>query len=119
KPTRRLVDDPTQSVRVIDFKEKGSDVNLASRLITDAYERRCAMAAVLSSDSDLRRPIEIADALLSRGVIVLNPNTSHARSLKAVPTGSFRIRNATFRGSLFPDEVTPRIRKPDDWVSGR
>jgi hypothetical protein len=48
----------------------------------------------LSAYSDLRRPIEIADARLPRGVVVLNPNTEHAHKLEAVASGYVRIKNA-------------------------
>ena len=113
--SRRLADDQTQSVRVIDFKEKGSDVNLATTLLCDAFDGACEMAAVISGDSDLRRPIEIAAAKLERGVAVLNPNVSHARSLERAATRYVRIKNATFRASQFPEVVAERIHKPEPW----
>jgi hypothetical protein len=50
---RRRVDNPAKSVRVIDVKEKGSDVNLAAFLIHDALGGECELAGVMSSDSDL------------------------------------------------------------------
>jgi hypothetical protein len=115
KVWRRLVDEPETSVHVIDFKEKGSDVNLASRLLADAYEGVCKRAAVISSDSDLKTPITIAAAKLTGGVVVLNPNTSHARSLESVATDYRRITNKSFRASLFPEVVDGRISKPPEW----
>jgi len=46
---------------VIKTEEKGSDVNLASHLLLDAFQRNCNTAVVVSNDSDLRVPIRIAE----------------------------------------------------------
>jgi NYN domain len=116
---RRLVDNPEKSVRVIDFKEKGSDVNLAAFLIHDALGRECELACVISSDSDLVEPIRLANAALPRGVIVLSPNVGRpSRALDTVATGSRRIKDRAFRACYFPDEledVDGVITKPPAW----
>ncbi len=44
---------PPATVRVIKSEEKGSDVNLATALLVDAYERDFEQAVVVSNDSDL------------------------------------------------------------------
>jgi hypothetical protein len=54
---------PTQggprTVEVIKTEEKGSDVNLATCLLMDAFRRDCQAAVVLSNDSDLKEPISV------------------------------------------------------------
>ncbi len=40
-------------------REKGSDVNLASYLLLDAFDREYRVALVISNDSDLTHPIEL------------------------------------------------------------
>ena len=40
-------------------REKGSDVNLASYLLLDAFDREYQVALVISNDSDLTHPIEL------------------------------------------------------------
>ena len=40
-------------------REKGSDVNLASYLLLDAFDRDYEVALVISNDSDLTHPIEL------------------------------------------------------------
>lgn len=46
-------------VKVIKVEEKGSDVNLASHLLLDAFQGNFDVAAVLSNDSDLVEPVRI------------------------------------------------------------
>jgi hypothetical protein len=48
-------------VEVITTEEKGSDVNLATHLISDAYEGRLEAAALISNDSDLLAPVRLVD----------------------------------------------------------
>lgn len=42
-----------QTVEVIKTEEKGSDVNLATYLVSDAYEKDFEAAVVVTDDSDL------------------------------------------------------------------
>lgn len=116
---RRLADNPTKSVRVIDFKEKGSDVNLASYLIHDALRKECDLACVVSADSDLAEPIRLACEALPNGVIVFDPNSGRpSRKLAQVASASRRISNRTLRGCHFPDELSDDdgvITKPEAW----
>ena len=44
-------------VRVMKTEEKGSDVNLATYLLVDAFEDRFDVAVIISNDSDLKEPI--------------------------------------------------------------
>jgi uncharacterized LabA/DUF88 family protein len=46
-------------VKVIDTKEKGSDVNLASYLLLDGFKQEYDAAVVISNDSDLAEPIKL------------------------------------------------------------
>ena len=49
-------------------EEKGSDVNLASYLLLDAFQNKYDVAAVLSNDSDLTEPIRIVTRTLGKPV---------------------------------------------------
>lgn len=49
-------------VRVLDVKEKGSDVNLASYLLVDGFNKEYEMAVIISSDSDLVEPINLVSS---------------------------------------------------------
>jgi hypothetical protein len=51
-----LVDPPSggqKTVKVYKTEEKGSDVNLATYLLLDAFQQDCDLAVVISNDSDL------------------------------------------------------------------
>jgi uncharacterized LabA/DUF88 family protein len=55
-PTRMPLANPspggTRTVEVIKTEEKGSDVNLATYLLLDAFRDRCDKAVVVTNDSD-------------------------------------------------------------------
>ena len=73
KPTPRL---PLQTVDVIEQEEKGSDVNLASYLLVDAFAQEYDVAIVVSNDSDLVTPITLvvpAAAALASSIIARPP----------------------------------------------
>jgi hypothetical protein len=44
---------------VFTYEEKGTDVNLATRLLLDGFNRRYESAAVISNDGDLKMPIQV------------------------------------------------------------
>jgi hypothetical protein len=120
KVPRHLVDDPGKVVRIIDYKEKGSDVNLASLLLADAFRGECTAAGVISDDSDLALPISIAKGELKEGVTLLNPNvaTKPARKLRGIATAYRSISDSAFAACLFSDTLTdPKgtITKPATW----
>jgi hypothetical protein len=117
---RRLHADSTTSVYVWDIKEKGSDVNLASLLLHDAYEQACERAAVVSDDSDLALPVEIAARVLPAGVYVFNPNKAKVAGggLRSRATHYEWIPDTAFAACQLPSDVRgPRgaISKPGDW----
>lgn len=109
-------------VKVWKTEEKGSDVNLATHLLVDAYEGNYELAVVVSNDGDLKGPVEHVRNNLGKPVGVLNPrrNRSYALSPPRLPRGSFYkpIREGVLRASQFPDEITDRrgtFRKPGGW----
>lgn len=60
-------------VQVAKVEEKGSDVNLASHLIRDAFQNRFTEAMVLSNDTDLIEPIRIVTQELGKRVGLIAP----------------------------------------------
>ena len=105
--------------RVLRTAEKGSDVNLATHLLVDAYDRDFEVAAVLSNDSDLVEPIRMAREKLGLGVGVLYPPT-RTPSSELGQVASFRrqIRERVLRVSQFPDTLADSqgvITKPTTW----
>jgi hypothetical protein len=100
------------------YKEKRSDVNLATYLLRDCFEKTCQLAAVVSGDSDLTNPIRIAHQKLPFGVVVLNPNISPSKELGKVAPQTM-IPESAFRASQLPlavrDKQGRETRRPEGW----
>lgn len=91
---------------VLKTEEKGSDVNLATHLLVDAYEGDFEVAAVVSNDSDLVEPIRMVREKLGLEVGVLYPPTRTPSSeLGQVASFRRKIRQRALRFSQFPDSL--------------
>jgi hypothetical protein len=104
--------------RVIKSEEKGSDVNLASHLLVDAFTRDCAVAFVISNDSDLLEPIRIVRRMLGMRVGLASPYTRVARVLADEVDFIRPIWPRTLERSQFAPTITDArgaFRKPADW----
>jgi uncharacterized LabA/DUF88 family protein len=82
-----------RTVAVVKTEEKSSDVNLATFLLLDAFKRECGTAVVVSNDSDLKLPIEVAQTELGLHVGVVNPHppAQRSRALRSSPMGGERF----------------------------
>lgn len=99
-------------------EEKGSDVNLATHLISDAYEDAFECAVVISNDSDLREPVALVRSRLAKRVGVINPHKHASVALRQVATFIKSIRSGVLRASQFPDEISDargKSSKPAGW----
>ena len=107
-----------RTVEVVKTEEKGSDVNLATYLLLDAFQRDCKVAVVFSNDSDLKLPIEIAQTELGIRVGVVNPHPPARRSRALQPTFFKQLRTSTLGACQLPSLLTDskgEIRKPARW----
>ena len=105
-------------VQVVKTEEKGSDVNIATRLLSDAYTGDFELAVVISNDSDLVMPIEVVRRQLKLPVGVLNPNERFSNALKRAATFYRPISEAGLASSQLPPVLTDsrgRITKPPGW----
>ena len=89
------------TVEVIRTEEKGSDVNLASYLLLDGFRSDCEATVVISNDSDLKVPIELARAELGLVVGVVNPHPPARRSRALQPTFWRQVRARQLQRSQF------------------
>jgi hypothetical protein len=117
-----LAESPThECVRVISTEEKGSDVNLASYLLVDAFKGDYEVAIVLSNDSDLEEPIRLVKSEFGLPVYVLNPERdpkSMARQLLAVADNYRVITTEALSKCQFPASLvdsTGSFLKPSTW----
>jgi uncharacterized LabA/DUF88 family protein len=102
-------------------EEKKTDVNIAVRLLDDAYDDRVGVAIEMSGDSDLVPPVESIRARFpAKRLIVAFPPQRHSAELQRVADASFRISNRNIRASRLPDPVnTPagiRLHAPRGWL---
>jgi hypothetical protein len=109
---------PTKRVWVDKTEEKGSDVNLASHLLRDAFRGAFQVAALITNDSDLAEPVRIVRQELNLPVGLLNPHQQHSVELKRLATFVKRIRQADLIASQFPavvNDAKGAIHKPPSW----
>ena len=108
--------------RVIKTEEKGTDVNIATFMLADAFRGACTHAIVISNDSDLREPVRVLNRELGIPVRIAYPSrrkkdrvsrylAQHASDVRA-------IRVADARKCQFPDSIadgTGAFHKPPEW----
>jgi hypothetical protein len=109
------------TVEVVKTEEKGSDVNLATFLLLDAFRGDCEMSVVISNDSDLVEPIRVVRHDLGLPVGIINPHAPRKRSrelLAIKPTLYKQVRRGGLARSQLPQVLTDargEIRKPSSW----
>jgi uncharacterized LabA/DUF88 family protein len=108
-----------RTVEVIKSEEKGSDVNLATYLLLDAFRKDCDTAVVITNDSDLQEPIEIVQQELGLRVGVINPQKARHRSRSLLNVTFFKqLQERGLARSQFAPvlkDVHGPIYKPASW----
>ena len=102
-------------------EEKKTDVNIAVRILDDAYDNRFDVAMVVSGDSDLVPAIEsIHTRFPKKRIIVAFPPRRHSTELQLVANESFTIGKGKIRSNRLPDPViTPegiQLQAPAGWL---
>ena len=122
KVRRPLVDAPPEgpaTALVWDTKEKGSDVNLATYLLLDAFEGAYETAIVISDDSDLLEPVRVARERLGKQVGVVRVRTDRGSVFRGKVDLLIEARAWHFEQAQLPDEVklsTGRtVARPISW----
>ncbi|MGH7939669.1 MAG: NYN domain-containing protein, partial [Limisphaerales bacterium] len=82
--------------------EKGSDVNLATHLLHDAYRNRFEVAAVISGDTDLLEAVRIVTKELKKTVGIICPQPRPPTMLLQAATFYKQIRANVISASQFP-----------------
>ena len=103
-------------------EEKGSDVNLATDLLKDTLDTRGRTALVVTNDSDLAYPLEVAHELGVRVILVnpfLQPSQQAAEGLRRIPVyRRIRLERSHLQVSQLPDPITVhgrRLTRPIAW----
>ena len=76
-----------QFADVIKREEKGSDVNIATYMLLDAFRADCDQIVLITNDSDLAEPVRIINRELKVPVGVLNPHTLGTAKRQSQRTG--------------------------------
>jgi uncharacterized LabA/DUF88 family protein len=103
-----------------DYKEKMTDVNIATSLIIDAFRNAYDVAFLVSGDSDLVPPISaIRTNFPQKEVWVVFPPKRDSNALKKVASNSFILGKGKLAQSQLPDTITSKygviLNKPIEW----
>lgn len=118
KGMARVVSPPPTSIQVHKVEEKGSDVNLATYLLVDAFDGDYETAVVISNDTDLVTPITVVRTKFALPVIVLNPQKNTSWPMRNAATMYRPIRQGVLVASQLPAVLTDAhgtITKPPTW----
>ena len=102
-------------------EEKRTDVNMAVRLLEDAFDDRFDLAIVISADSDLVAPIEaVRRRFPDKQVMVAFPPQRRSAQLRRAANAAFHLSGPTIRSSRLPDPVLApsgvELRAPRGWL---
>jgi hypothetical protein len=114
------VGSPTQQiVEFRTFEEKGSDVNLACRLVLDGATGKFTEALVITNDGDLAEPIRVVTQDLHLPVTLCSPDLTVNGTLRKVATTAGPLDLTLLKKCLFPDQMVSAtgipISKPATW----
>lgn len=102
------------------MEEKGSDVNLATHLLHDAWAGRYDAALVFSQDTDLLEPLRLARHELGKRVEVVVLDGRKPGKLALSGSYQHHLTPARLAAAQFPDSVPFGKRgkiaqKPAEW----
>lgn len=103
--------------RIIKTEEKGSDVNLATHLLNDAWLDAYDCGIVVSNDSDIAEAMRLAKLHQKKCIGIITPgNSTTSFQLKKHANFVRKIRKGALAASQFPDQIpNTRIWKPKGW----
>lgn len=105
-------------VRVIKTEEKGSDVNLATFLLMDAFDDLYDCAVIVSNDSDLKEPIAQVRGRFGKTIGLLNPQKTTSAALRPLAHFIKPIRSGALGATQLPAQLNDAkgaIHKPVRW----
>ena len=102
---RHPLSDPVERVDVLKTEEKGSDVNLATALLLDAFDNAMDCAVLMTNDSDLAGPIRVVRSRFDKKVGLINPQKRPSRVLSGISDFTRQVRRGVLEASLFPDQL--------------
>ena len=98
-----------------------TDVNIAVKMLVDAFQDQFDTAILVSGDTDLIPPIrEIKANFPKKKIIVAFPPNRHNISLHQIAHASFIIGRKKLKESQLPETVVKpdgyKLQRPAEWV---
>lgn len=113
--------DPAENGRIVEVlrsEEKGSDVNLAVHMVSDAWENLYDCAVLITNDSDLAEAIRLTKEKHPQKLVgLISPaKRSHSVQLRRQADFFARVRPSFLRSSQLPDPIPEtNLHKPAGW----
>ena len=107
-------------VLIRDSEEKGTDVNLATRLLVDGFNGEYEQAVVVSNDADFVGAMRYVRDGLGLRVTLVNPDSMKASPVELAGAATYvkRLRKSHLRRSQLPETLRDEvgvIKKPPGW----
>lgn len=101
------------------YEEKMTDVQIATQLLTDAFQNVFDVALLISGDSDLVPPVAMVRRLFRKRVVVCFPPKRRSINLAKAANASLDIPLGVLGASLLPDPVVKpdgsKLFRPSQW----
>lgn len=111
---------PGALVPVVRTKEKGSDVNLASHLVADAWSGEFEAAAIVSNDSDYTEAVRLLVARGKHVCIVTPPKRGTSKRLAQAASAVRHLTGTHLAHSQLPNPIPgTTITCPAEWLASR
>lgn len=112
--------DGPRTVEVVKTEEKGTDVNLGSHVLLDAFDRACDLAVMIGNDSDLVMPLSMAKERFGTRIGLINPQKFASKELQKIGVEFVKpVRPGMLAACQFPAKVplgrSGFVRKPEGW----
>jgi uncharacterized LabA/DUF88 family protein len=100
-------------------QEKGSDVSLATHLLSDAFGGQVSVALLITNDSDFVEPVRMVRERFGVRVVVISPDASVSKRLAKAASFARPLDQSLLQSCQLPDIVIDgqgrEIRRPDAW----
>lgn len=100
--------------------EKKTDVNIATEMMTDAFQDNCDTLILVTADSDLTGPVEAIITLFpEKSVVVAFPPKRFSVELQHLASGCLYLKQSKFQNALLPQRVKTKsgfvVTCPEKW----
>jgi uncharacterized LabA/DUF88 family protein len=108
------------TIEVMKTEEKGTDVNLAVELVSDAYQDNFDIAMLFSNDSDMAYSVQISRGICKKKIgLYIDRKALTTQVLKKNMCFIKHLGPSVFANNQMPDEITTPtgciIKKPKGW----